>query len=327
MSTKRRSFLAGTLAGGLASLGLAACGEGQVSSSLSSSVSADLPTLVLVHGSLHGAFCWARVTPFLVEAGFKVLAVDLPGCGLNGRFPVSSYARPFDPAAYSSELSPVASVTLEDYTQYVGGIVDRLYAANNQPVVLVGHSLGGVTLNSVGESHSSKIRGLVYLSAIVPGPNESFIDCLVSKKSFSQSFIAQGKNGAITPTAAIGAARFDLNSPDPAGRSAIKDAFCGDISDLDFLAWANMLVPDDASGPENEKVPLSAGNWGSIPRSYIKCALDNIVPPDLADEIIAAVDNFTPTNKTVVDMLDASHSSFLSRPEELANLITSLALR
>ncbi|WP_408404122.1 alpha/beta fold hydrolase [Paraburkholderia aspalathi] len=119
MSTKRRSFLAGTLAGSLVSLGLAACGEGQVVTGVSSA-SGELPTLVLVHGSLHGAFCWARVTPFLVAAGFKVLPVDLPGCGLNGRFPVSSYARPFDAAAYSSELSPVASVTLEDYTQAVG---------------------------------------------------------------------------------------------------------------------------------------------------------------------------------------------------------------
>lgn len=119
----KRGFLAGSLAGGLASLSLAACGgggQGATTSPVYGRVEA-LPTIVLIHGSLHGSFCWSRVTPFLVEAGFKVLAIDLPGCGLNGRFPTSTYARPFDPSAYSAEVSPVASLTLADYAQYAGG--------------------------------------------------------------------------------------------------------------------------------------------------------------------------------------------------------------
>jgi pimeloyl-ACP methyl ester carboxylesterase len=324
----KRGFLAGSLAGGLASLSLAACGGGgQGTTSPGYGRVEQLPTIVLIHGSLHGAFCWSRVTPFLVEAGFKVLAIDLPGCGLNGRFPVSSYARPFDPSAYSSELSPVASLTLADYAQYAGGIVDRLYTSTNEPLVLVGHSLGGITLNAVGESRASKIRNLIYVSAVIPASGESVGDCLTAKSVFAESYVAQGKNGSVRPTADIGAGRFDLNTPDPAVRSAIKSAYCGDVSDEDFLAWANMLVPDDSRGPQNGKTVLTASNWGSIPRSYIKCMKDKIIPPALADQIMAAVDTFTPDNKTVVETLDTSHSPFLSRPKELAESIARLAHR
>lgn len=324
----KRGFLAGSLAGGLASLGLSACGGGvQSGASPVYGRVAQLPTIVLVHGSLHGAFCWSRVTPFLVEAGFKVLAIDLPGCGLNGRFPASFYARPFDPSAYSSELSPVASLTLGDYAGYAGGIVDRLYASTNEPLVLVGHSLGGITLNAVGESRASKIRNLIYVSAVIPASGESVGDCFSSKSAFADSYIAQGKNGSVQPTADIGAGRFDLNTPDPALRSAIKNAYCGDVSDEDFLAWANMLAPDDSRGPQNGKTALTVSNWGSIPRSFIKCMQDKIIPPALADQIVSAVDDFTPDNKTVVETLDSSHSPFLSRPKELAQSIARLAHR
>lgn len=328
LTVSKRGFLAGSLAGGLASLSLAACGGGgQAAAPDVDRHVGRLPTIVLVHGSLHGAFCWTRVTPFLIEAGFKVLAIDLPGCGLNGRFPQSFYARPFDPGAYGAELSPVATLTLRDYADYVGDIVDRLYASDKAPVVLVGHSLGGITLNAVGESHASKIRTLIYVSAVVPASGESVGDCLSTKVAFAQSYVAQGKNGSVRPTTDIGAGRFDLNTPDPAVRTAIKQAYCGDVSDEDFLAWSHMLVPDDSRGPQNGKTELSVKNWGSIPRSYIKCTQDKIIPPDLADEILKAVDRFTPENQTVTEILDTSHSPFLSRPKELAQAITRLAQR
>jgi pimeloyl-ACP methyl ester carboxylesterase len=324
----KRSLLAGSLAGGLASLSLGACGGGGpgVASSLNGR-GEQLPTIVLIHGSLHGSFCWSRVTPFLVEAGFKVLAIDLPGCGLNGRFPTSSYARPFDADAYSTERSPLASLTLADYARYTGDIVDRLYANTQEPLVLVGHSLGGITLNAVGESHASKIRNLIYVSAVIPASGETVGDCFATKSAFAASYVAQGKNGSIRPMADIGAGRFDLNTPDPAVRSAIRSAYCGDVSDEDFLAWANLLVPDDARGPQNGKTVLTGSNWGSIPRSYIKCMQDKIIPPALADEIMAALDKLTPGNKTVVETLDTSHSPFLSKPQELAQLINRLARR
>ncbi len=314
--TDRRRFISGALAGGLAATGLSACGGG--------SAKHGGPLLVLVPGSLHSSFCWARVTPYLVMSGLRVLAIDLPGTGLNARFPVSAYARPFDSAAYLSEVSPDASITLADYVNSVGNLVDQLHQADEGPIVLVGHSLGGLTLNAVGESRSSKIAGLIYLSGVMIGNNESLIPDLFSKPGFGDSYIAQGRTGGIGDPAVIGASRVDLNTPDPQVRATIKAAYCADASDADFAAWANMLVTDDPVAPLTAKIALTAKNWGSLRRAYIKCSMDHIVPPTLADSLIAAADAFTPKNKTVVRTLESSHSSFLSKPKELAAILADL---
>ena len=317
----RRSFISGALASGLAAAGLKAhaAASGDASGTAS-------PLVILVHGSRHSSFCWARVTPYLVAKGCRVLAIDLPGTGLGGRFPTSTFARPFDAAAYAVEQSPSAAITLSDYANALGNLVDDLHAAKQGPIVLVGHSLGGLTLNAVGESRSEKLAGLIYLAAVLPSNNESLIDAMSSKPSFGTSFNAQGKNGVIPGSAAkTGAGRLDLNTTDPALLATMKAAYCADTSDETFRAWLNMLVPDDAAAPQREKIRISTARWGSLKRSYIKCLQDNIVPPALADELIAAVDLFAPAKKTIVRSLDASHSSFLSKPKELAAVIAELA--
>jgi pimeloyl-ACP methyl ester carboxylesterase len=285
------------------------------------------PLLLLVHGSLHGSACWARLTPWLVEAGLRVLAIDLPGTGLNARFPVSAFARPFDAAAYASEVSPAAALTLSDYADAVGGWVDRLHAAGQGPIILLGHSLGGLTLNAVGQTHADKLAGLIYLAAVMPGPDQNLVDAMFANPNFAASHLAQGISGAVAcDPAVIGASRFDLHTPDEAARARMKATYCADVSDEDFRAWAHGLVPDDPFAPLTQKIALTPARWGSLRRAYIKCTQDRVIPPALADDLIAAVDACTPGNRTVVRDIEASHSPFLSRPRELAAMIVDLAL-
>jgi len=284
------------------------------------------PLLVLVHGARHSAFCWSLVTPHLAAHGCRALAIDLPGTGLRGRFPSSMLARPFDRAAYADEPSPSASLTLGDYAGAVEGLVDMLHAAGQGPIVLVGHSLGGLTLHAVGESRADKLAGLIYLSAVLPGDNQSSWETMSSQPSFGTSFNAQGRNGIIAGSAErTGAARIDLHTSDPAVLAEIKAAYCADASDDMFRAWLHMLVPDDPVAPRQQKVRISTTRWGRLKRSYIRCLQDNIIPPALADELVAAIDRFVPANPTIVRSLDASHSPFLSKPRELAALLTQLA--
>ena len=66
---KRRTLLAGGTTGVLA-----ACASGVRDAP-------PKPTLVLVHGAWHGAWCWERVTPLLAQAGYRCVAVTLPGMG------------------------------------------------------------------------------------------------------------------------------------------------------------------------------------------------------------------------------------------------------
>ena len=50
---------------------------------------------VLVHGGWHNRSAWDKVTPILEAHGFAVLALDLPGAGVNSRAPESLGRRPF----------------------------------------------------------------------------------------------------------------------------------------------------------------------------------------------------------------------------------------
>ncbi len=81
-----------------------------------------MSTFVLVHGAWHGGWCWEKVVPLLKKEGHEVVVVDLPGHGDNH--------------------VPVPEVTLAAYGDHVAGVLDE----QAEPVVLVGHSMGGHSL-------------------------------------------------------------------------------------------------------------------------------------------------------------------------------------
>lgn len=287
------------------------------------------PVVILIHGSAHSSACWARVTPYLLEAGLRPLAVDLPGAGLNGPvFPASTFARPFDAAAYAAEVTASGAVTLEDYRRTVGDLIDRLVAAQQGPIILVGHSLAGLTLNAVGESHAHQLAGLIYVAALMPSDGQSAIQHLLPLLAAAGSAPATGQAGAVAAAPATGVGRFDLNAPrseEPTSTYRLtKAAYCHDVSDQDFEAWRNSLVPDDAFAPFLTPIALTQAGWGSVPRAYIKATADRVVPEAAADAMIAAVDAFAPLHPTVVASLpESSHSPFLSQPQALAKILCS----
>src|SRR3979409_426290 len=98
---------------------------------------------VLVHGGWHNQSTWDKVRPILEAQGHAVLTLDLPGAGENTIAPKSFSARPFDPAAFAVEPSPIAGITQEERTQAVIALVEKAAALTKGKVVLVGHSAGG----------------------------------------------------------------------------------------------------------------------------------------------------------------------------------------
>src|SRR5262245_54633440 len=90
-------------------------------------------TYLLIHGAWHGGWCWEKVAPRLREAGHMAPAPTLAG------------------------------QTLEDWTDQVCEIL----AAQSQPVVLVGHSRGGIVISRAAERLPGKIQTLVYLNAFL----------------------------------------------------------------------------------------------------------------------------------------------------------------
>ena len=91
---------------------------------------------VLIHGGNHGAWCWDRVVPLLEAKGHKVIAPDLPGHG--------------------KDKTPIQEVTLQSCVDKVCSVIE----AQNEPVILVGHSISGVVISQVAEQIPTKIKTL-----------------------------------------------------------------------------------------------------------------------------------------------------------------------
>src|SRR5690349_24522079 len=102
-----------------------------------------MTTFVLVHGSWQGAWAWDRVIPLLEARGHRVVAVDLPG---NGHTP-----------------APELPVRLHHYAEHVARVID----AQPAPVILVGHSGGGITVTAATELRPERVALAVYLCAFM----------------------------------------------------------------------------------------------------------------------------------------------------------------
>ena len=106
------------------------------------------PSVLLVHGAWHNSATWQKMTPLLLAAGFDARTLDLPGAGVYARSPRSYREQPFDPKAFATEPSPSANITQSERTAAVVSLIEQL----GGNVVLVGHSMGGLTISAVAEA-------------------------------------------------------------------------------------------------------------------------------------------------------------------------------
>ena len=109
---------------------------------------------VLVHGASHGAWCWQPVIPHL-EADERVdvvLPLDLPGRGSR------------------QDAKPHADIEIADYVE---AIVQAVEGADLSNVVLVGHSLAGISVPHAAARLTARLRRVVYLATAHPAPGTS----------------------------------------------------------------------------------------------------------------------------------------------------------
>jgi pimeloyl-ACP methyl ester carboxylesterase len=233
---------------------------------------------VLVHGAWHGAWCWEQVERQLEERNTASVAVDLPGRGDDARAP--------------SEL------TLSSYVDHVVAVID----ASPEPVVLVGHSLGGLVISQTAERAPEKISSLVYLCAMLLLDGQSTIDAAAtdpdSQLMANISLDEAGTTSSVT-------------------ESAVRDLFYGDCTVAASERATRLLVPEPI-GPATTPVHVTTDGWGSVPRSYILCKQDRAISPPQQRAMIESVGV-----DRVIEM-DSSHSPFLSQPERLAAFLIDL---
>jgi len=237
-----------------------------------------LATYVLIHGAWHGGWCWDKVVPLLEKAGHKVKAPDLPGHG--------------------EDKTPTSSVTLQVYTDRVCRVLD----GQSEPVVLVGHSMGGIVITQSAEYRPAKIGPLVYLTAFLLRNGESLLQ------------VAQGDAEALVlPNLVMAEDQSYATVRD----EAIREAFYGDCSDEDVARAKSLLVPQ-AAAPFATPMSTTPENFGRVPRVYIECLRDRAISPSAQKAMYTAL----PCRKVI--SMDTDHSPFFSAPEELAGHLMSL---
>lgn len=108
------------------------------------------PTLLLVHGAWHGAWCWEPLSDVLRSRGWAVRVMDLPTVH----------------APHKSDLG------MQDDADAVSAAI----AAVEGPVVVVAHSYGGVPTTQAADAPD--VRHIVFVSAFVLDEGESLLDAV-----------------------------------------------------------------------------------------------------------------------------------------------------
>ncbi len=309
----RRHFVrssAGVAAGVVAGAGSQARGEAVADDQAA-------PPYLLVHGAWHTSLCWGNLSARLASAGRRVFAIDLPGAGLHAKFPKSYLTQ--DKLALETEVSPLKGTGLKENTDAVVAQIRAM--AGRGKVILVGHSYGGCTITRAAEQVPELIQRVVYLTAFVPVQRPALLDYAALPEG------AKGKTLAtkIGDSNISGAVRINNRNPDPAYIENCRIAFYNDVPMDRFLPFAASLVPDVPLQGFLDDGRGTAARWGTVPRSYIRCTLDQAIPIELQDRMVVEADAFTPNNRFDQHTLASSHSPFASMPDALAALLLSLS--
>ena len=220
-------------------------------------------TIVLVHGGFVDGSGWAGVFKILKQDGYNVTVVQHP----------------------TRSLADDVAVTR------------RAIAAEPGPVLLVGHSYGGVVITEAGTD--PKVAGLVYVAAFAPDKGESV-----------SSLIKDPPPGAPVPPILPPQSGFLFLD-----RAKFHAAFAADV-DADTAAFmASSQLP---WGVDALTGAITAPAWKTKPSWYVVASDDKMIPPP-AQRVMSKR-----AGSTVVEVA-GSHAVFMSQPKAVAALIEKAA--
>lgn len=221
--------------------------------------------VVLVHGAFADGSSWERVIPLLQAKGLNVIAVQNP---------LTSFA------------DDVAAAR-------------RAIAQMEGPVLLVGHSYGGMVISEAGKD--SQVVGLLYVAALVPEDGQNVNDV----------------NAAMAPTSAGPEFRLSSEGFLSLTLKGINENFAQDLSPEERKVIFATQTPWAASATEQK---VSSPAWQSKPSWMIVAAADGMINPDLQrfkSKLIKA---------TTLE-LNSSHVPMVSQPNKVADFIISAAAK
>ncbi len=280
------------------------------------------PIFVFVHGGSSNARAWGPLQNELALLGYRSHAVDLPGHGDRADSPAAYYRQPQDLAALAAAPSPLRGITLQDNVKHVVDTLRRL--DGGAPVVLVGNSLGGLTISAVANATPELLDRVVYLSAL----------CLSDPAMLTEPWDVVDENLLDALAARItvpdvdepGVARLNWRRAhgDPVLFAELKAAIMADSTDHQFRLLLDSLDPDESYAVLEPGALVQAEGWGRVPHTYVRLASDLSITPAVQDHMIRKADELTPHNPFEVHTLASSHVGYFSRPRVFADLLTGL---
>lgn len=235
-------------------------------------------TFVLVHGAFQNGAAWEQVRERLERSGHSVEVVSLPG-----RAGESAQAQ-----------------TLDGYRDAVLAVV----RAQSEPVILVGHSFGGITISSVAEAAPERVRLLVYVAAYLPQSGQSLQSLAAEDRGnkFTQENFVVAPDYSTASVLARDAALIFAND----ARGALRDRI------------ASALAPEPLA-PMATPVIVRAERFGRVPRVYIHTLRDNAVSHSLQLLMVERSPVFASYQ------LNSGHTPQLTRTRQLTGLLIRAA--
>jgi pimeloyl-ACP methyl ester carboxylesterase len=240
-------------------------------------------TFVLVHGSWQGAWSWDGVRDGLRGRGHRVITPALPGRG-----------------AFDEDRAWIG------HDDNVAAVLAAIDADGADPLVLAGHSLGGVTVSQVADLRPERVARLVYCNAFVLEDGESAADAL------PEEF-----RGAIRE---LSGTRTDRSIPMP--WEIWRANFVQTASEQ--LAWEShqRLVPDPYR-PVFEPIRLRRPVHRELPTAFLSFTQDIAVPPGPEFWHPGMTNRL---NGAMVTQVDGDHEALLTAPELLADALHHAAM-
>jgi pimeloyl-ACP methyl ester carboxylesterase len=243
-----------------------------------------MANFLLIHGAMGGAWCWERVIPGLQTAGHDAVAIDLPGQG--------------------ADTTALAEITLYRYADAVCDALDDM----DGPVLLTGHSMGGMVITQAASQRPERLAGLVYVAAFLPVPGESLIEITqlpeAAGDSVQANIVVEGDPPVATmPPEAAPEALYHCCTPEQIEWALPRRG------SQPVIPFTQPFTP-----PEGDSSAFDA-----LPRGYVTCLQDRAIRPALQTLL------YTRAGCDPVLEIDTDHSPWLSRVDELVAALDRVA--